>query len=379
MKTLLLGALLSIVVAGTSTGATVNFILDLTGPDGTFQIYATSSAGDNAGLMLYGIELSGPIVDLVQLSTAAMDAQNVSGDFGSTGFTVLRLTDNHPDRPWSVVAAQDIFNSTPHLLFGLGQRPGSLAELGISTSGRTTSPAWGQEFLVAAGRFDGDADLVDINLHGVTVANVFTTDGQAFNEIANVTKEIRRRDPVTGLVASTGPLSRPVPVVEPAALEVVPPIVPPAVEQPSIELTPPDLLPAPAAPTEKPALVELPFSTPLERTPAEVLGEMGPGDPPSENVPIVTGWPIARGWLSGELVSCIDYASVDLDGSEVIFQGDLGVQQHTTTVAFSMTNAFDAAPGLLNAHNSPAVPEPSTALLALAAGAALAAPRRRAI
>jgi hypothetical protein len=150
IQRLLLAVGVCVACAASSYAATVNFILDLTGPAGTFNVYATTSAGDNIGLSLYGVELTGPGIQLDHLSTATMDAEGAAAASGSAGFTVLRGVDVFGDDRVGIRGSQDIFGGSSHLLYGLGQNAGSLDANGLAATGSVTSPTWGAEYLLEA-------------------------------------------------------------------------------------------------------------------------------------------------------------------------------------------------------------------------------------
>lgn len=277
-----------------------------------------------------------------------------------------------------ILASQDIFGGPAHVLYGLGQEAGSLEQYGLTTSGRVTSPSWGAEFLLAAGTYAGDSASIDINLEGVTCANVFTTYGLTFNDIAAVTKEVRRRDPLTGAIVSTGPVSLPPPTVyEPVApAPTSPPIAPPSPADPSPPVEPP-LAPGPPIdplPGEEPSPSPPTFAIDLiDFGPTRNWIDLWhPADP--GNLAEFLVWPR---WRMGDGVVDLRELLINPVENDVFYGSAL--------MAYDGDNASDlhaqslrhmAAPQSA-AVTAPAIPEPSTSALCVLAALALAGSCRR--
>jgi hypothetical protein len=178
-------------VASSASAATVNFILDLTGAAGTFNVLAESSPGDNGGIGSYGLVMTGPILTVDHNSPKSAAAQNtVTQAFGTAGFTSLRTADNLT----TLLASQDTITPTPHLIYGFGQQAGSFAALNLNSLDPMTEGAtWESELLIASGTYtvgSGEPGFDETNFD--TFSNVFVTSGQAAVENADLTFETRR-------------------------------------------------------------------------------------------------------------------------------------------------------------------------------------------
>jgi hypothetical protein len=378
----LIGLLL---VAATAPAATVNFVLDLTGPDGSFNVYASSSLGDNGGLACYGVGLSGPLIELDQVSPASCWAENSAGQTGTAGFTLLRTALLRG----CLFAAQDTLSPTPHLLFGMGQEAGSFDSLGLSTLGATSSASWGSEMLIATGMYAGDSSLLGIDLNSSdTVANVFTSRGDWRNETASITAEVRRRDSLTGAIVSTGPISRPPPQLTVAPVKPV--FEEPAPTAPVAPVVNP--LPAPGTP-ELPAMDPAPGQAPDE--PAEEVLPVYVID--LEQAPITGEWPristgdwiLRRDDLWHEFVFAVDDLSlrtIDLadgafypvtTGLQALADGQAGMTDLFMTNSVQDGSLPQIRALAFNSSDAKPAPEPSAAVLACVAAGAVMQPRRR--
>lgn len=175
--------LIAVVAYATSAQAsTVSFslLVNEDGP-GTFNLYATSSAGDNFGIASFGAPLTGGILTVDHLSPSSLDG--VSGS--DVGFRLLRTADNNT----FVSGSQNTVVPTPHIIYGFGQTGGDLAAApGVTAlvGVLTEQQVYGSPLLLASGTWDGvslpgfDESSVDLG------ANVFLTNTDLSNEIASI-------------------------------------------------------------------------------------------------------------------------------------------------------------------------------------------------
>lgn len=177
MKTIrcnLLSALLSAVFSVSAYAApTVTFSLypNQSGPN-TFNLYASASLGDNAGIAFYGIPLLN--ISSVDHKSPIANALFAGPPFFSTlGFNLLRSADNAA----TVLASQDTINASSPLIYGMGQTSGNLAAYPGVTSllPGSEQPAYSAPLLIASGTYSGA--LPAFNLNSVDlVANVFVSN-----------------------------------------------------------------------------------------------------------------------------------------------------------------------------------------------------------
>ena len=157
--------------AGASEAAVVNYHLKVNeGGPGTYNLYVSSSLGDNFGLAFYSANLLGGISTLDHKSPRALELD--SGD--PIGFRTLRSADNNVAR--LVEAAQDTITPTPFLVRGLGQTPGNLGTLpGVTGLLSTEQVVYGAPLLLASGLYAGPASALGIA--SGSLANVFQAAG----------------------------------------------------------------------------------------------------------------------------------------------------------------------------------------------------------
>ena len=133
---------------------------------GSFNLYASSSPGDNFGLAFYSVRLSGGIISLDHISPQATDL--ASGT--SVGFRTLRSADH--DALLLVEAAQDTISPSPFLVRSLGQSHGSLSTLpGITQLVNPEQSNYANPLLLASGHYVGPSSA--IGFAGTALANVF--------------------------------------------------------------------------------------------------------------------------------------------------------------------------------------------------------------
>jgi hypothetical protein len=174
IRTSLFSALVALVVS-TSIQAmpTVNFTLyvDEAGAN-TFNLYASSSLGDNAGIAFYGVPLLGDITSLNHNSPVAGALFAGPPFFSQVGFNLLRSADNVT----SLVASQDTINASSILVYGFGQTAGSLASIPGVTGfvPGAEQVAYSAPLLIASGTYNGVAPSFNTNSVDL-VSNVFVS------------------------------------------------------------------------------------------------------------------------------------------------------------------------------------------------------------
>ncbi|MBY0588198.1 hypothetical protein K2X85_13550 [bacterium] len=140
----------------------------------TFNLYAESSLGDNAGIAFYSAPLLGGITSLDHKSPVANALLSGPPFFSALGFNTLRSADG----ALTVLASQDTISAGSTLVYGMGQVAGNLATLPGVTSllPGSEQPAYAAKLLIASGTYSGA--LPSFNLNSVDlVANVFAQNG----------------------------------------------------------------------------------------------------------------------------------------------------------------------------------------------------------
>ena len=128
-------------VGPAATAATVT--LDLRdNQDGTFDLYATATLGDNAGISFFNI-------DLVNILTATH--QSPKGVDMDAGFITRGFTSGGPDLTGdgALFAYQNTLD-LPTCIFGIGQTAGTM-----NTAGSPRGIPWAVPVLLASGTYDG--------------------------------------------------------------------------------------------------------------------------------------------------------------------------------------------------------------------------------
>ncbi|MBA3483877.1 MAG: hypothetical protein H0T51_18890, partial [Pirellulales bacterium] len=191
MKTYLFMGLALAWCVSSADAATVTFTLDLEKlGTGNFELRAQTSAGDNAGLSFYGVELTN-VATVNHNSLRNNNAENADGSLGGpVGFTVFRTADETNAAvvgPAVIHGSQDIFSPTPFLIYEMGQAPGDLASRGIVTYGSKEGDPWAADMVIATGTYiPGEVPAFLAGPGTQTVANVFNAVGSPTNSIASV-------------------------------------------------------------------------------------------------------------------------------------------------------------------------------------------------
>lgn len=184
-------------IAPKAYAGTVTYTLSL-GP-GTFDLFASVSTGDNAGLATFGVPLSGGITSLDNVSPFGQFAVGGLGS-GPIGFSEFRS----PDSGTSVFGAQlTIPSPTPYLVYGFGQTAGDLS-LDKSIFGDSEQLQYDAPLLLATGTWDGTEPSFDLQSLDL-VANVFVNDQGAQTMAAQVlTSVIPVPEPSTLVLLGVG-------------------------------------------------------------------------------------------------------------------------------------------------------------------------------
>lgn len=165
-------------VTSAASAATVDFEL-IYDPAGTFEVIASASAGDNAGISGYNFELEG-VDDFTHAVPRGVD--NTAGF--PMGFTVgnndSTLTGPSLTGTDSVFAGQNTSSSDApdNLLYEIGQTAGSAAAESMAFPVVST---WGAPIQIGTGNFTGD-----VPTFGSASANVF----DALNQVGTSSAEV---------------------------------------------------------------------------------------------------------------------------------------------------------------------------------------------
>ena len=143
--------------------------------DGTFELYASASLGDNAGISYYNVDLVG-ILTATHQSPKAVDL----GSGNTRGFTVGR---GDLAGPGPLFAGQDPSSGTTNsLIYGIGQTAGSFPILPFPAD---VGVPWAAPVLIATGTYSLNPGSPDFGQE--VFANVFTVQGELDADPAAVT------------------------------------------------------------------------------------------------------------------------------------------------------------------------------------------------
>ena len=153
------------VVTSSVSASSVTFIIDASANDGTFDVFADVSLGDNAGLSFYVIQFDGTNDDLVDQGPRAVNSVN----FSPQGFYLNLLTG--PDQQRLARGMWPLNPST--LVYGFGQTPGSLLNPVGIPGDSLQQPDYGAPLWLGSGTY------TDINSLEVleAVANTWDAEG----------------------------------------------------------------------------------------------------------------------------------------------------------------------------------------------------------
>jgi len=175
---------------------------------GTWHLYAVDNTNDNAGISGYNVAYNAAIT-AINHRTPAGNATDGNGDAQSAGFTGLRSGTNvNP-----MVASQGLPGTTPFLINGFGQTPGTLAAKvsAIDPAGSvapTSSANWGTYteaalngpdavgfaggnawMLMSEGAYTGAKPTLITDVVLTTIATVYS-DGQSHSSAAAQTQNV---------------------------------------------------------------------------------------------------------------------------------------------------------------------------------------------
>lgn len=198
---------LSLLFTAAGHAQTVEFTLDLDDAgEGTFSLYASASTGDNAGIALYGVPLTGDILTLDHRSLAGLGINGMA-TADNVGFSEFRSADNAA----SVAASQKLVPTpTPFILYGIGQTAG---DANSATNGpfptfiptdATQDLTYDAAFRLATGTYNPLGAAPSFNLASPDLlANVFVDDTGLDVVAATITTQVIP-EPTTALLLLAG-------------------------------------------------------------------------------------------------------------------------------------------------------------------------------
>jgi len=175
-------------MASVGSAATITYTLDLSTP-GTFQLKAATSNGDNGGLALFSVPLTGNVL------TVDNRAPNVinSANFAPAGFGQIRSGDitSATANP-TIAGAQDVVNGpAANRVYGIGQETSSYVLKGITpafTPDATSDVAWTNPIVLAVGTYTG---TLGFNTQSVDlVGNAWSAVGSGTAPAATVVTQV---------------------------------------------------------------------------------------------------------------------------------------------------------------------------------------------
>lgn len=195
---------------------TVGYTLDLDDAGtGTFSLYASASAGDNAGIALYGVPLVGDILTLDHRALAGLGINSAS-TAADAGFTEFRSADNDTD----LAGGQLLIPSpTPFIYYNIGQAAGNAADgatngplVTFIPTDATQDTSFAAAFRLATGTYNPLGETPGFNLASPDLlANVFLNDAGLDVAAAQITTQVIP-EPATAailaLVATTALIRR---------------------------------------------------------------------------------------------------------------------------------------------------------------------------
>jgi hypothetical protein len=169
-----------VLVGSTARAALVTYSVQLN-PGNTFDVYASVSQGDNAGLAAFGVPLGGGITSIDNKAPYGQFGSGTAGS-GAIGFTEVRSLDGDTLLSGSQLTVP---TPTPLLVYGLGQTAGSLSSVAnFGIFGNQEQLTYGAPLLLASGTYSGVAPFIIAN--GNLGANVFLNNLGAAVVAANV-------------------------------------------------------------------------------------------------------------------------------------------------------------------------------------------------
>ena len=145
--------------------ATVTFTLQDNG-DGTFAVYASSSAGDNVGLSFYNIELEN-ITSASDVAPSGVSPTWVPFGFQGEGLDLPNMTPAAP--MWTLFSYQS--SALDQILYGIGQTSGTAA---TAVGPPSEGIPWEALVLIATGTYDTEGPSPAFGSE--VLANIFTEE-----------------------------------------------------------------------------------------------------------------------------------------------------------------------------------------------------------
>ena len=182
-------------MASASVAATVTYDVVYDGA-GSFNVYATASEGDNAGLAFFRLMFDETVVS--GLVNESPDHQIwVEGDYGTIkfiGFTMV--LEPSPSAPNTLAGSQDVMGNATHLVYGIGQGasapwPDPLAEGYVYFAAGWTVPtpgAIGTPIYLGSGSYAGAMPVV-LEADASVFTAVGGTDCEGAEVVVNIIPE----------------------------------------------------------------------------------------------------------------------------------------------------------------------------------------------
>ncbi len=161
--------------ASSAQAASVNYNM-LLNPLGSYQVFATSSAGDNAGIANFAFALNG-VTTVENVSPFVAVDQNI---FLPRGFSELRGSNAS-----SIGAGQSLTATPAQIVYGFGQTDSFLTPLNPAVP--QAQPDYGVPLLLAQGTWNPATTAPSF---GQAVAVVYNTLGQTGTSTSGVTTSV---------------------------------------------------------------------------------------------------------------------------------------------------------------------------------------------
>jgi len=201
MKRVLLAMIAAAAVSmvASAQAATVSYKLVVNQGDHTFNLFASDSIGDNYGISLFGVPLTGGITSITNVSPYGQFAVGGLGS-GPIGFSEIRSASNVN----TVTGAQSVVPTpTPYLVRGFGQTSGSLTAGGVSIFGSSAQTSYGAPLLLATGTYAGTLPGFNTSSPDL-LAQVFTAATGSAIAFASVNTQVVVPEPGTLALAGLG-------------------------------------------------------------------------------------------------------------------------------------------------------------------------------